>query len=179
MRFISRLSGISRLAYAANADVKARAMSIARDNGYRNLIFKPMAPGSLSAVRQCILEYEPDVVVIDQLTNLSLPNYSKTEKYEELAYRFRMLVKEMGIAGVSVCQAGESAAGKLLLEKEDVYYSNTGIPAQCDIMVGIGCNQEYEQMGRRMLSLPKSKFSGDKEPVPVSIEPQLSKIMGV
>lgn len=179
MRVISRLSGISRLQYAANVDSKAEAIRLARERGYGNIIFKPMAPGTISDVREAILEYGPDAVVLDQLTNLALKGLSKTEKFEELAYRARMLFKEAGVAGISVCQAGDSAVDKLVLDQSDVYYSNTGIPAQCDIMVGIGNNPEYNAMNRRMLSLPKSKFSGNHEPFPVNIDTALSRIVGV
>lgn len=179
MRMVSRLSGYSRLQYAANVDTKQDAMRLARERGYPNLIFRSLAPGTLSNIREDIMEYHPDCVIIDQLTNLAYKGLGKVEKFEELAYRFRMMAKEFGVAGISVCQAGDSAVDKLVLEQSDVYYSNTGIPAQCDIMVGIGNNQEYNAMNRRMLSLPKSKFSGNHEPFPVSIDPALSRIVGV
>jgi len=176
LRIMSRLTGMNR--EQIKNDLRA-ATDKAFKRGYGNIRFVSLAPGTIADVRKHILEYKPDVVVLDQLTNLNHKNLSKTEKFEEVAYRFRMLVKEMDIAGISFGQAGESAENKLLLEMDDVYFSNTGIAAQCDVMVGIGFNAEYAGLSRRMLSLPKNKIGGDHNAVPVTIEPSISRMVGV
>lgn len=176
LRIMSRLTQMPRAEIIANPE---RANEIAFQRGYQNLRLVSLAPGTIADVRKHILEYKPDVCILDQLTNLNHKNLSKTEKFEEVAYRFRMLVKEMDIAGVSFGQAGESAENKLMLDMDDVYFSNTGIAAQCDVMVGIGFNNEYASQSRRFLSLPKNKIGGDHEGVPVTIEPSISRMVGI
>lgn len=176
LRFISRFTGLTRQQILADQD---RATEIALQRGYGNLRFVSKAPGTMADVRKHILEYKPKVVVVDQLTNLACGDKSKTDKFEELAYRMRMLLKETNTAGVSLCQAGESAEGKLILEMDDVYYSNTGVAAQADVMIGIGANGDFINLGRRMLSLPKNKLSGSHEAVPVALDPFRSKLSDV
>ena len=58
----------------------------------------------------------------------------------------------------------------------DVDNSNTGIPAQADVMIGIGATSEDESQGRRVLSLPKNKRSGNHEYFAVNVDPQLSRV---
>lgn len=176
LRFVSRFTGLTRQQILADMD---RATELAIQRGYGNLRFVSLSPGSMADVRKHILEYKPKVVVVDQLTNLNCGDKSKTDKFEELAYRMRMLLKETHTAGVSLCQAGESAEGKLILEMDDVYYSNTGIAAQADVMIGIGANGDFTNLGRRMLSLPKNKLSGSHEAVPVAIDPLRSRMTDI
>lgn len=176
LRIISRMTGWTR--EQIMADPRA-ATDLALSRGYGNVRLVSMAPGTVADVRKHVLEYKPDAIILDQLTNLNHKNLSKTEKFEEVAYRIRMLVKELDIVGISFCQAGESAEGKLMLDMDDVYYSNTGIAAQADVMVGIGFNNEYAAMSRRFLSLPKNKIGGDHEGVAVTIEPSISRMVGV
>lgn len=176
IRFVSRFTGLTRQQILADMD---HATELAMQRGYGNLRFVSLSPGSMADVRKHILEYKPKVVVVDQLTNLNCGDKSKTEKFEELAYRMRMLLKETRTAGVSLCQAGESAEGKLILDMDDVYYSNTGIAAQADVMVGIGANGDFINLGRRMLSLPKNKLSGSHEAVPVAIDPLRSRMTDI
>ncbi len=80
---------------------------------------------------------------------------------------------------LSVTQAGDSASGKLVLETGDVDFSNVGIPAQADVMVGIGFDATFEAEGLRNISLPKNKISGRHENFPVRIVPQLSRFITV
>ena len=61
----------------------------------------------------------------------------------------------------------------------DVDFSNTGIPAQADVMVGIGMDASLEAEGLRTISLPKNKVSGIHDNFPVRITPQLSRITSV
>lgn len=173
LRFVSRFTGLTRAQILSDMD---NATELAMQRGYGNLRFVPLAPGSISDIRKHILAYDPKIVVVDQLTNLTCGDKSKTDKFEELAYRMRMLLRETGTAGISLCQAGESAEGKLILSMDDVYYSNTGIAAQCDVMVGMGANGEFVNMNKRMLSLCKNKLGGSHDALPVSIDPLRNRI---
>lgn len=177
LRLLTRLAKMTKQEIIQDP---VRADELAGGRGYGNVVFEELAPGSISDISDMIDEHEPDVVILDQLTNLNASrNLAKTEKYEYLAYQYRMLVKRKNVLGISFAQAGDSAEGKAILERNDVYYSNTGIPAQCDVMVGLGGTQEDERMNRRWLSLPKNKLSGDHEPIPVMINPVYSMMRGV
>jgi hypothetical protein len=77
---------------------------------------------------------------------------------------------------VSVTQAGDSADRKNVLDIGDVDFSNTGIPAQADVMIGLGANDQLKQRGEICISLPKNKVSGRHEYFTVLAQPSLSKV---
>lgn len=175
LRVISRLTGMTThdiLADPQRADGEARA------RGYDNLILASLAPGTVKEVEALMLEYKPDVVVVDQLRNLN--SFGKeenlTRKLEQNAMGVRALGKKYQSLMVSVVQAGDSATNKAVLEMGDVDSSNTGIPATADVMVGIGMTTEDEQCNRRVFSLPKNKPGANHSYFPVSVNPGISKV---
>lgn len=176
-RLMSSLTGRTRVEILGNRDA---VIEEARDYGYGNLIFFNGAPGSVSDIRRLVHRFKPDVFIVDQIRNLhSTKNLTKVEALEYIAQSMRNLGKEANALAVSVTQAGDSADGKLSLELGDVDFSNTGIPSAADLMIGIGVNREYENMDRRMISLPKNKISGIHESFPIRVFPQLSKVENV
>lgn len=174
MRFLSRLSGATASEIRGSPEEHEE---VARNRGYDNLVYAALAPGTLQDIRCLIEEYQPDCVVVDQILNLDSDNDNKVEKLDELAKGMRNLSNEFGIVAVSITQAADSARDKLVLDMGDVYFSNTGIPAAVDIMIGIGVDDACEWEGSRFLSLVKNKISGDHSPVKVMIVPQLSKLV--
>lgn len=150
----------------------------ARDLGYDNLILAGLSPGTPREIEGLVKEFKPDVLLIDQLRNISVPNKegNYTQQLEKAATAARNLGKRHGVLVISVTQAGDSASGKAVLEMGDVDSSNTGIPAQADVMVGIGASQEDVAMGRRVLALPKNKRSGNHEFFPVRVDPSMSRM---
>ena len=176
-RFYSRLSGMDREAMALN---RAEARKNAYDNGFGNLVFYEMSPGSIFDIKRMLDRYEPDVLIVDQMANMETKaNYSKVEKNEYLALKLRSLAKKYNLVSVIVHQASDSAYGKLNIEKNDMYYSNVGVQGQMDVMIGIGMDDMYEQQNRRMLCLTKNKISSDHSHIPVSVNPLLSKVMNL
>ena len=174
LRMVCRLT--ERTKYEVH-DNPEDAMKIAMDNGYGNVILASLSPGSPREIQKLITEYAPDVLVIDQLRNLSVGKTEGfTQQLEAAATAARRLGKRNNCLTVSVTQAGDSASGKAVLEMGDVDNSNTGIPAQADVMIGIGATQEDEAQGRRVLSLPKNKRSGNHEFFAVGIDPSISLV---
>ena len=173
MRVVSRLTGMTK--YEVMEDAEG-ADYMAREMGYDNLILAGLAPGTPREIQGLINDYKPDVVMVDQLRNLNVNEEQFTQKLEKAATAVRNLGKSNNVLMVSVTQAGDSASGKGPLEMGDVDSSNTGIPAQVDVMVGVGATREDEQNNRRILSLPKNKRSGNHSFFPVGIDPQLSKV---
>ena len=66
-----------------------------------------------------------------------------------------------------------------MLDGGDIDFSNVGIPAQADLLIGIGCNAEYEQQGLRMLTLIKNKIGAVEDHFPAKIVKALSRYVSV
>lgn len=174
MRLVNRMSGMTKeevLAEPLLADEKARAV------GYENVILKALAPGTPREITGLIERYQPDVLVLDQLRNLNMGQDNYVLKLEEAATQARTWAKRYSCVVVSVTQAGDSASKKAVLDLGDVDYSNTGIPAQADVMIGIGASEAQKNAGEVMISLPKNKVSGCHEWFACTTEPHLSKIL--
>ena len=124
-------------------------------------------------------KYKPDVLVLDQLRNLNMHQDNYVLKLEEAATQARTWAKKYSCVVVSVTQAGDSASNKAVLDLGDVDYSNTGIPAQADVMIGLGANDHHARNGELVISLPKNKVSGNHEYFTVGVEPHLSQIVSL
>ena len=157
---------------------RSGAMELARERGWENLIFVHLSPGTVAQVQALILEHKPKVCIIDQLPNLLLGGKGKepekTQLLEKLAYKMRMFYSRNKVAGVSMSQADEKAIGKLYLTIKDVYYSNIGVQGQCDAMIGIGMNNEYQAAGKRVLCLTKNKLGGKHYNIHVRLNYKIS-----
>lgn len=172
-RMMSRLSGMNR--YECMQD-RAAAYNIAVERGYKNLYFKDLAPGTIPELRSLIEDIEPDILVVDQIRNLDMGCDGLVQTLERAAIEMRNFAKKYNMVVVSVTQAGDSATGVLQLTQSDVDSSKTGLPAQIDLMIGVGMNQAYEADNRRMLSLPRNKLNGEHGSLVVRVNPQLSKV---
>jgi hypothetical protein len=81
---------------------------------------------------------------------------------------------------MSVTQAGDSADGKKFLEMGDVDYSNTGIPAACDVLLGIGADDSMIRLSERGISFPKNKVgvgSDSHDGVIVKVRSEVSRVL--
>jgi len=176
IRVVSRLSGMNKKEIIAEPGV---ADALAREKGYENLVLASLAPGTIFEIEELIREYSPDVLVLDQLRNLNMKEENYVQKLEKAATAARNLGKRHNLLVVSITQAGDSAAGSAVLDMGDVDYSNTGIPAACDVLVGVGATKEDEGMGRRFLSLPKNEPGGNHEFFPVMVDTFLNKVRSI
>ena len=176
LRFYARLSGMDKHEIMA-APNKARERAVA--NGFCNLVFYEMSPGTISDVSRQIDRYKPDIVFVDQMANMQTSsNYSKTEKNEYLSVKFRELAKKHDVVTVILHQASDDAYGNLIVHKNDMYYSNVGVQGQMDVMIGLGMDSAYEQQNKRMVCLTKNKLSGNHDCFPVNVTPSISAISG-
>ena len=176
MRVVNRLSAMTKQEVIANPTL---ADERARENGYENIILKGLAPGTPREITQLVEKYKPDVLVLDQLRNLNMHQDNYVLKLEEAATQARTWAKKYSCVVVSVTQAGDSASNKAVLDLGDVDYSNTGIPAQADVMIGLGANDHHARNGELVISLPKNKVSGNHEYFTVGVEPHLSQIVSL
>jgi len=174
MRVISRLTGLNKYEVQDNP---AKAQELLDKRNYGLLTMAALAPGNFPRIHKLVDEYDPKVVVLDQLRNLDVQSENRTQALEKAATEARNLAKRRQVLVVSITQAADSASGKRILNRGDVDGSNVGIPGQIDLMVGIGADEEMERQNVRMLSFPKNKLSGKHEPLSVTIDPLLSKVI--
>jgi len=140
-----------------------------------------MEPGSVPEIEELVMEVKPEILVIDQFLNLSAGGDGNTQKMEQNAKDVRAVLARYNLVGVSVTQAGDRTerhgqAPPAWLGMSDVYGSRTGLPAQADLMVGLGFDTEMEAQGRRAVSLPKNKLGGNHDGFIVDVDFQRSKL---
>jgi hypothetical protein len=178
IRLVSRLSLTPRAGIVADPET---ANKKAIEKGYENVVLAHMTPGTLGEIDALLEEHKPHVLIVDQLRhlNVSRRNDNKTTQLEAAANGIRSLIAKHACLGVSVTQAGDSAAGKSVLSLGDVDSSNTGIPGACDVMLGIGGTEQDIALGRRILSLPKNKpGGGGHDSFPVSVVESIGRLIG-
>ncbi len=172
MRILSRFLRKPESEFRNNPDLD----KVALERGYGNIFFKEMHPGNYSELRTDIEKYRPDAVVIDQIRNMDFKPDSMTINLEEAVIATRNLAKEFNLVMIVVTQAGDSATNKIMLEMNDVEWSKTGVPAQMDLMIGVGQTPELKDRGLVMLSFPKNKLCAPIKPISANIDYTLNRI---
>lgn len=155
-RFITNLVGYDKATVSANFD---KALAVANSRGLDHLRIVELAPGNFRQIEACIRKFSPEWIVIDQIRNLQMKADSRVNTLEAAATEARNVAKRYNLIGISVTQAGDSATNKEYLDMGDVDFSNTGIPAQADLMIGVGVTESLEQAGLRGISFCKNKIS--------------------
>jgi KaiC/GvpD/RAD55 family RecA-like ATPase len=173
MRVIGRLTEMTR---AEIMEDPAGAEALAFSKGYDKIVFAELAPGTPAEIEALAVEHKPDVIIVDQLRNLNVREDNFVRALEKAASAVRNIGKRQNAVVLSVTQAGDSASGKSVLDMGDVDNSNTGIPAQADVLLGLGMGPEDEARGMRVLSLCKNKPGGNHDFFPVRVEPAKSYI---
>jgi hypothetical protein len=130
-------------------------------------------------VEDHIDQYEPEWIVADQLRNFKVKAENRTNQLEMAATAFRTIGKKKNVLVWSVTQGADSCRNKLQMDTGDVDSSNVGIPAQADVLLGIGADEAMLVENTRMLSLPKNKISGNHDFWPIRVNPQLSRAISV
>lgn len=176
LRLISNLIGWNRRQILDNVD---EALELANKEGLGNVKIVSLAPGTPAVIEAYIKKTSPRWIIIDQLRNIAVKADSRVNQLEAAATVARNLGKKYNLVVVSVTQAGDSAANKEILEMGDVDFSNTGIPAAADMMIGMGVTPAMEQQGIRMISLPKNKIGGDHGNFAVRLDQFLSRVMSI
>lgn len=178
LRLIARLSNRPMDVLTNQPETRRIAFMKAREP-YKNwtLLHQPGCTAR-DIARQCA-RLRPDIVVVDQLKNLTVSNQDEnwSLNLDRLARQVREIGINYGCVTVSVTQAGDSAEQKLVLQMNDIEWSNTGIPGAADLMVGIGVDHEFDATGKRMLSIPKNKVNGQHGAFPVWVDCTMTKFM--
>jgi archaellum biogenesis ATPase FlaH len=176
LRMVCRLTGRTKHEVIAGP---REAEELARQKGASNLFMSSMSPGTLDQIERLAEKVEADVIIVDQLRNVKVRNDNFTQALEQAAKGLRQIGKRRNCVTISVTQAGDSAHGRAVLDMGDVDSSNTGIPAQADVLIGLGANPQDLDMGRRIISLPKNKRSGTHDNFPISVDLATSTIRSI
>ena len=179
--YIRAISCITGLTGAEVRNDINRAMALAMERGFGNIRFVSMSPGN---PRQIAAELDrmPEArwYVVDQLRNLAMKSDNKVNQLEDAARNVRDIGKARDLVVIDVTQAGDSASGKSVLDMGDVDNSNTGIPGACDVLLGVGANEQQMEQGIRVLTLIKNKVGeGNHENFPTRINPYISKYVSI
>ena len=176
LRMVCRITGRTKhdvIAHPTEAEL------LARERGADNLFMTSMSPGTLRQIEALTEKVKADVLIVDQLRNIQVKNENFTQALEQAAKGIRQIGKRQNCVTVSVTQAGDSAQGRAVLDMGDIDSSNTGIPAQADVLVGLGANASDLDMGRRIISLPKNKRAGDHANFPIHVDLNTSQIRSI
>lgn len=138
---------------------REKALDIARQRGLDGLYICHMNPGTLSEIEDLMKEVRPKVVVLDQIRNIEHKGDGLTAKLNEIGKDFRNLLSKYDALGVSITQAGNRETEDPWLDMGDIDSSKTGLPAACDVIVGVGMNHELQEKGQRAISLCKNKLN--------------------
>lgn len=96
---------------------------------YENLAVVSHAPGTLTELEQLIKEVKPKLFICNQIMNLKIRGVDSDVAQLTISSRaMRSIIKRNNIVGISVTQAGDSAARKAVLDMGDVYMSNCLAP---------------------------------------------------
>lgn len=176
MRALSCCTGMTRDEIRAYPE---KAKELAQQNGYHNIIFISLSPGTPAQIEALVERYQATWFIVDQIRNLAMKSENRTNQLEAAATAVRNIGKRLNAIAISITQAGDSAEGKAVLEMGDVDNSNTGIPGACDVLLGVGATGEQKDQGIRVLSLSKNKIGGLHDNFPVRFNQWLSKYISI
>lgn len=174
-RFASRLTGASREAIEGDPETHDR---LASEAGLRRITFVRINPGTLPEIRRLANQLRPDIIVLDQTYRMATGGRESATIYlAQIFAELRTLAQELKCVVITVAQAGERAKGRLVLEQEDIEWSNTGVPAQTDLMIGLGQNKDFERRDRVMISVPRWKYGKAPEPFHAQLDYEKQKVL--
>lgn len=173
IRTISCLTGMTSAQLMQQPD---KAMEIANQRGYGNIVYAHLSPGTPQEIKNLVRQHKPDLVIVDQLLNLKVGKAEGVERMEQSARAIRTIGGEFGCVTISVSQVGESGDNKLRLGMSDLYGSKTGLQGAADVILLLGNDVTYEAQHSRMLNLAKNKTGLTGETWAVRIDEFKSRI---
>lgn len=154
------VSRVTNMSWPEIEQDKDRAIKLYRERGAEErLRFAQMSGGTADSLREQIDDFEPTVLVLDQIRNIDGGGDGLVQNLEANGQIVRKLLIEYALIGVSVAQAGGSAEGKLWLGMTDLDSSKTGLPGTADLMLGVGGNRETLAKNQRGILPSKNKLS--------------------
>lgn len=124
---------------------------------------KDIQDWDLQKVEAYIAHKKPDVVFIDQGDKVNVVGKfnASHEKLRELYRQFREIAKRNNCALFVVSQASNDAAGRTKVLPTQMEGSKIGKFAECDLIIGIGKNENDLDDPTRYLTIGKNKITGN------------------
>lgn len=171
-RLISNLSGLTINQCKLEPQ---RALQLARENGLEYIRLIGLTPGTPKQIEAFVDKFRPKWMIVDQIRNLDMGEANKVLQLEYATSAMRNIGKKYNVLVCSATQAGDSGEGKKLLTMGDVDFSNTGVAAQADVLIGIGGDAKDVEEGRRIFNITKNKIAARHENFPVKLVAPLSR----
>jgi KaiC/GvpD/RAD55 family RecA-like ATPase len=145
----------------ATVERREAAIQAYKERGLdERLGFVKMTHATVQDLRRPIEEFAPSVIILDQIRNLAGAEET-VKRLDENGQRFRELLGEYQLVGLSIAQASASAEYKTWLGMDDLDSSKTGLPASADLMISLGANEEMLARNHRALAIQKNKLSAE------------------
>lgn len=177
--YIRTVSCLTGLTYREILMDPGRASRLARERGLGNITFISLTPGNPRQLHSYVEKMKAVWLIVDQVRNLDVKEQNKVIQLEKAAQAQREVAKKHGVLAIGTTQAGDSAEGKRILTMGDVDFSNTGVPAACDVLAGMGGNEDDVQKGTRFMNLSKNKIGARHESFPLQLNAPLSRLLSV
>lgn len=163
-RLICSLSGCPEDQLESNYQ---KAANLAKERGLNNLRLCHLRPGTIAEIDALCTDILPDVLVLDQIRNLQAKGDGMTAKLETLGIKVRSLIAKHNCLGISITQANDRSGNygqepPTWLTMADLDSSRTGLPAQADLMLGIGNNPQLRRDSMRAINICKTKYGTDQ-----------------
>lgn len=172
IRLVSNLSGMTVNQCRVEPE---KALRIARENGLEYIRLIGLTPGTPKQIEAFVDKYRPKWMIVDQIRNLDMGEANKVLQLEYATSAMRNIGKKYNVLVCSATQAGDSGEGKKLLTMGDVDFSNTGVAAQADVLIGIGGDANDVMEGRRIFNITKNKIAARHENFPVKLVAPISR----
>lgn len=155
----ARARGTGMTVRESTAERREEAIQLYKERGLDDrLAFLKMNHASVADLRRPIEEWEPDVLVLDQIRNLA-GQAETVQRLDENGQLVRELLGEYSLIGLSIAQA--SAGTGPWPRLEDMDSSKTGLPGSADLALGLGATDDMLSRGQRNLSICKNKLSSE------------------
>lgn len=168
-------------ANATESEVKAGGRRITKAlekaGWYDRIFFRDSPAGTLPEIERWVKQNKLDFLVVNQMRNVHTKERdNRVLELESISKGLREIAKVTNTAVMSVTQAGDSGDGRRILRMGDLDWSNTGIQAACDLLIGFGTDEELELTHNRMLSLCKNKLGNNHDAILIRIDTERNYI---
>jgi KaiC/GvpD/RAD55 family RecA-like ATPase len=173
-RLLSRFVGVPFLEIHKDQDPHH---TVALSEGFDRLVVQEINPGSIQEIRAAVARYKPDVFIVDQIYKIAMESKDgAVQTFANISSGCRTIAKEFNCASILVTQVADAAKDKLFLAQEDVEWSNTGVCAQMDLMIGLAQSEDLQAQHKMMVSFPRWKWGEKPKPFTVNVDYQFNKI---
>lgn len=137
---------------------------------------------SMGGLERLIKKYSPDIVVVDQLDNLSVSgDFARDDLRLGRIYRqARELAKLYQCAFIGVSQTSAESDGKMHYGFDALAGSKTDKPAACDLIMLIGkdgADENGNYSNVRAINIAKNKITGRHGAPTAVIHPEISRLV--